>query len=106
MEKSINIEFDKNKKLTRDIEKIKDNKEIDILNERNKIQAAYEREMKDQDNKYKKQLKMIEGKILTLLESKAKDIKILKDQISAKDRLVRKYEELLEKQRKDFLIKS
>ena len=106
MEKNKNKEYEENKTLQQTINKLKDNKEIDILNERNRMQILYERKLKEQDNKYKNQLKMIESKIMTLLDTKAKDISDLKEQIEVKNRLVNKYEELLEKQRKDFLIKN
>jgi hypothetical protein len=101
-----NQEFEANKELKKIISKLKENKEIDILNERNRMQILYEKQMKEQDSKYKNQLKTIESKIMKLLDTKAKDIKDLKEQIEVKNRLVHKYEELLEKQRKDFLLKN
>lgn len=106
LEKSRGESDAEKKRLTTRIGKLKENMEIEVLNERNRMQAAYERQFREQDEKYKGQLKTIEGKIMSLLETKAKEMEELKEQVQAKDRLARKYEELLEKQRKDFLIKS
>lgn len=106
LEKTQTKEYEEKKNLKKQLEKLEEKKEIEVLNERNRAEAVHERRSRKQEEKYKEQLKTIEAKVVNLLETRAKEIRELREQVQAKERLARKYEELLEKQRKDFLIPS
>lgn len=106
LERSRELLTGNSKKLSEELRKARENQEIEILNQRNRVQIQMEKQLQAKDAEYKEKVQLIDQKIRRFIDSKTRDVEELKEQVRAKERLVKKYEELLEKQRKDFLMKK
>ena len=106
LERSRELLTGNSQKLSEELRKARENQEIEILNQRNRVQIQMEKQLQAKDAEYKEKVQLIDQKIRRFIDSKTRDVEELKEQVRAKERLVKKYEELLEKQRKDFLMKK
>lgn len=86
-----------------DIERGKTKKLIDDMLEKEiSLKRKYEVELKDRDERHMGELDQIENKVRKVVEKKDGEIRMLREELEVKDSLCDKYEELLERQRRDL----
>lgn len=86
-----------------DLERGKTKKMMDdVVDKEISLKKQYEYELKDRDERHLRELDQIEDKVRKVVEKKDGEIKVLREELNVKDSLCDKYEELLERQRRNL----
>lgn len=86
------------------IEKQKDETELEILNQKNRLISLHQKDLQKMEMKYQDQVKAIADKVETMIKTKSDEIQSLKDQLQSKEYKISHLKQLMERQKQDFLI--
>ena len=84
----------------------KQNNEYKLLKEKNELLIKkYESKISDINKEHQSEIEQLESKIVKTLNRKEETITRLNNEVMIKNQTIKKYEELLNKQRNDFISK-
>ena len=90
--------------LEQTIEKQKDQMELEILNQKNRLISLHQRDLDKIENTYQGQVRTVAEKVETMIQSKTQEINQLREQLESKDYKISHLNNLMERQKQDFLI--
>ena len=88
------------------IEKQKDQMELEILNQKNRLISLHQRDLDKIENTYQGQVRTVAEKVETMIQSKTQEINELREQLESRDYKISHLNNLMERQKQDFLIGS
>lgn len=103
IEASVNSKIEENLRLQSEAKNLKRGLETERMEIETGVKMAYEKELEKQKESFDREIEKIQQRIAQVLESKERQIVDLRDQVDHKSQLCKRYEELMRKQKEDFL---
>ena len=80
--------------------------ELEILNQKNRLISLHQRDLDKIENTYQGQVRTVAEKVETMIQSKTQEINELREQLESRDYKISHLNNLMERQKQDFLIGS